>query len=60
MSIRDKSNFFLSPGVTKYVIVLIREYGDEPVLLRAEGSGKSSIVVGNGSAKGLAFPHGIT
>lgn len=53
-------NIFFSPGVTKFVIVLIRAYSDEPVLLRAEGEGKSSInVVGDDPAKGLAFPESL-
>ena len=54
------SIFFFNPGVTKFVLVLIRAYGDEPVLLRAEGSGKSSInVVGDDPSKGLAFPESL-
>jgi len=54
------STTFFSPNVTKFVIVLVRAYGDEPVLLRAEGSSKNSIiVVGDDPAKGLAFPESL-
>ena len=53
------STLFSCPGVTKFVIVLIRAYGDEPVLLRAMGAHKRSIaVVGHDQSDSVAFPAG--
>ncbi len=50
----------LNPSVINFVTVIVRAYGDEPVVFRAIGVGKNSVIIaGDDESRGMGYPAGF-